>query len=66
MMNSRTIACILVDMDLREGLTEDIKIEVGNRQYIQTLDYVGIPFKCSRCYIVGDCVVKFAKKSVKE
>jgi hypothetical protein len=38
-----------VEMDLKDGLVKDIEIEVGSMNYVQMLDYIGIPFQCSRC-----------------
>ena len=43
-------------MDLRKGLVADIDIRLGDTVFNQTLDYVGIPFKCNRCHSYGHLV----------
>lgn len=60
------MAHILVKLDLRKGLEEEMVIEVGRRCYVQCLDYLGIPFHCSRChiyeYLASECNLKFRGK----
>ena len=43
-------------MDLRNGLASKIDIKHGDSVFSQTLDYVGIPFKCNRCHNYGHLV----------
>ena len=47
---------VLVLLDLRNGLASDIDIKHGDTIFIQTLDYVAIPFKCNRCHSYGHLV----------
>jgi hypothetical protein len=37
---------ILVSLNLRKGLSEDLELSWGNKVFMQKLDYEGIPFKC--------------------
>ena len=37
---------ILVLIDISNGLVADLFISKGNSSFKQTLDYIGIPFKC--------------------
>jgi hypothetical protein len=41
---SLTPACILMELDLSEGLAEDVDLIMGNTSSIQSFDYIGIPF----------------------
>ena len=47
---------VLVLLDLRNGLAYDIDINHGEYVFSQSLDYVGIPFKCNRCHDYGHLV----------
>ena len=47
---------VLVILDLRKGLAADIDIRVGDSVFNQSLDYIGIPFKCNRCHSYGHLV----------
>ena len=44
---------VLVLLDIRNGLASDIDIKHGESVFNQSLDYVGIPFKCNRCHNYG-------------
>jgi hypothetical protein len=43
-----TVAHILVMINLRKGLYQELLIESTTRDFVQTLDYKGIPFRCHR------------------
>jgi len=51
-----------VEVDLKKGLPEAIKINVGNWNCIQKYDYEKIPLKCNVCHVYGH----FAKTCPKE
>jgi hypothetical protein len=53
---SRAVAQILVELDPSEGLYESMKLIVGDRTYVQLLDYLNVPFWCVRCHRVGHVV----------
>ena len=44
---------ILVLLDMRNGLAEDIVIKKGDFVFTQPLDYVGLPLHCNRCHSYG-------------
>jgi hypothetical protein len=44
---------VLVSLNIRKGLTEEIELSWGDRYFLQKLDYEGIPFKCCRCHKHG-------------
>jgi hypothetical protein len=48
-----TVACILVKLDLKKGLPQEITINSAAGTIVQMLDYEGIPFRCHRCHIYG-------------
>jgi hypothetical protein len=48
-----TVARILVKIDLKKGLLQEITIDSAAGTFVQTLDYEGIPFRCHRCHIYG-------------
>ena len=56
---------VLVLLDLRNGLAEDIVIKKGGFEFHQPLDYLGIPFHCNRCHahghLIPDCSLPFSK-----
>ena len=58
-----SVAQILVALDLRQGLYESMELVIGDKSYTQTLDYLNVPFCCSRCHKVGrllvDCQLSF-------
>ena len=57
---------VLVLLDIRNGLAEDIVIKKGVIMFTQPLDYVGFPFQCNRCHYYGHllahCHLPFLKK----
>jgi hypothetical protein len=61
----KMVAQILVEMDLREALVEAIDIKVHRWNYTQTLDYVNVPFQCTRCHtyvhLAKDYFLKFTR-----
>ena len=44
---------ILVEMDISEGLPTKVEILCQEHLFSQQLDYLNIPFRCSRCREVG-------------
>ncbi len=50
---NRTLACVMVHLDTREGLEENITLQWGNYCRIQILDYEGVLFHCRWCHKVG-------------
>ena len=57
---------VLVLLDLRKGLASDIDIKIGDNVFNQSLDYIGIPFKCNHCHSYGhlasQCLLTLKKK----
>jgi len=53
------VARICIEVDLAEGLPENLVIEVGKWKYTQTLDYVNIPFICSFCHVYEHLKAKY-------
>jgi hypothetical protein len=49
----RSIARILVDLDVSRGIFETIDLVFKEKRYSQMLDYVNIPFLCLRCHLYG-------------
>jgi hypothetical protein len=62
-----SVARILVQLDLRPGLLQELINESSSGSFVQTLDYEGIPFRCHRCHVYGhgvaDCTLTFKGKS---
>jgi hypothetical protein len=52
-MGKMLVSCILVSLNIRRGLVEEIKLSWGEKSYMQKLDYEGIPFRCRRCHKHG-------------
>jgi hypothetical protein len=48
-----SMAHILVSMNIRKGLAEEIELSWGDKSIMKKLDYEGIPFKCRRCHKHG-------------
>lgn len=46
-------ACILVNLDIREGFKEDMLLNIDSGTQVQLLDYVGIPFWHQQCHSRG-------------
>ena len=55
----RKMARILVNINVREGLGEEVDLVLGPFHHTQKLDYENIPFRCRRCHeyehLVEDC-----------
>jgi len=52
----RKMARILVNINVREGLGEEVDIVFGPFQHTQKLDYENIPFRCRICHDYGHLV----------
>jgi hypothetical protein len=52
----RKVARILVNLNVREGLGEEMDLTWGDYTYSQKLDYENIPFRCRRCHQYGHLV----------
>jgi len=52
----RKMARILVNINVREGLGEEVDIVLGPFHHTQKLDYENIPFRCRRCHVYGHLV----------
>lgn len=50
---NKSMAWILVYLDIREGLEAQITLHWWRFTRIQLLDYEGVPFHCRRCHKVG-------------
>jgi hypothetical protein len=44
---------ILVEVDIHGGLLENLEIDWRGFIYTQRMDYLGVPFRCSRCRQTG-------------
>jgi hypothetical protein len=55
----RKIARILVNINVREGLEEEIDLTWEGYTHTQLLDYENIPFRCWRCHKYGHLVDSF-------
>lgn len=44
---------ILVEIDLTEGLPEELKIKFGEWYFVQVSYYWNIPFRCSWCHKIS-------------
>jgi len=55
----RKMARILVNINVREGLGDEVDLVLGPFHHTQRLDYENIPFRCRRCHeyghLVADC-----------
>jgi len=47
--SDKRMAKILVEVDTHAGLSEVLEIEWRDLSFMQRLDYLGLPFRCSRC-----------------
>jgi hypothetical protein len=54
-----TMACILVMINLRKGLLKEITIDSVAGNFVQTLDYEGIPFRCHIFHVYSHGVENF-------
>ena len=46
----KRVAKVLVEMDVSSGLPADVEVLCGERLFIQKLDYLRVPFRCSLCH----------------
>jgi len=44
---------LYVEIDTSKGLFESLDIKWCNQTYHQSLDYIGIPFRCAKCHRTG-------------
>jgi hypothetical protein len=51
--SDKRMAKILVEVDTHAGLSEVLEIEWRDLLFTQRLDYLGLPFRCSRCRRTG-------------
>jgi hypothetical protein len=54
-----SVARILVRINLRQGLLQEITIDSAAGTFVQTLDYEGIPFWCHHCHVYDHGVADF-------
>jgi hypothetical protein len=54
-----SMAHILVSLNIRKGLAEEIELSWGDKSIMKKLDYEGIPFKCRRCHKHGHNASEF-------
>jgi hypothetical protein len=52
----RKVERILVNLNIREGLGEEVDLSWGSYTYNQRLDYENIPFRCRRCHQYGNLI----------
>ena len=52
------VVCILVLLDLREGLALEVCLNMEYGDVNQILDYEGVPFHCHRCHSVAHLVAQ--------
>ena len=45
----KRIACVLVELDVSQGLPAEVEILCGEHLIVQKLDYLRVPFRCSIC-----------------
>jgi hypothetical protein len=60
------IGKVLVGLDLREGLHEQVIIQQGYISHSQILDYSSVPFKCIKCHKYGHLVEDLTFKHIKK
>lgn len=51
--SKRIVAKVLVNLKVMGGLYDSIDPVVGNKRYLQILDYVNLPFHCAHRHKVG-------------
>ena len=52
----RKVERILVNLNIREGLGEEVDLSWGSYAYNQRLHYENIPFRCRRCHQYGNLI----------
>jgi hypothetical protein len=53
----RKVARILVNLNVREGLGEEVDLRWGRYTHTQRLDYENVPFRCRRCHQYGHLIM---------
>ena len=48
-----TMAIILINIDVRDGIVVDMTIQKGDMSFKQKLDCIGVKFCCNRCHQYG-------------
>jgi hypothetical protein len=52
-------------MEINKGFFEFIQLVFMHKIYTQILDYINIPFQCSRCHLYGHVLKDFSKPFTK-
>jgi hypothetical protein len=52
----RKVARVLVSLNVREGLGEEVDLRWGSFTHTQKLDYENVPFRCRRCHQYGHLI----------
>ena len=60
-VNKLRCARICVEVNLEKGLSEALKLTLGDWSHIQELDYEQIPFKCNFFHVYGHFTKSFPK-----
>jgi len=64
-----SFARICVEMDLSGALPDEVILEVFDEEWVQTVDYEHIPFRCRRCHehghLLRDCPLSKAENKNK-
>ena len=53
MSDHRSMARVLIDLDVHGGLYESLDLVIGDNVYSHLLDYQHMPFRCTRCHVYG-------------
>ena len=53
MSDHRSVARVLIDLDVHGGLYESLDLVIGDNVYSHLLDYQHMPFRCTRCHVYG-------------
>lgn len=56
----KTVAKILVKINIRNGIPSAVKMDWGPYSYHQVLDYENVPFRCRRCNAYGHPAADFS------
>ena len=66
----KTVVFILVSLNIRTNLQENLNLISGNSIKRHILDYEGIPFRCHRCHATGNlakrCHLGFTKNQARK
>jgi hypothetical protein len=49
----RKLGWVLVEVDIHSGLLETLEIQWRDQLFSHRLDYLGLPFRCTRCHKTG-------------